>query len=72
MKDLDGPLPGVVLGGVEFAQVEDLALDDAVAAEAEAFADGVEGVGLAIFAAGAAFEKHAGSLTQPRRPPARG
>jgi hypothetical protein len=58
VEDVQGVLPGIELGGVEFAQMEKLALDDAVAADAEAFADGVIDVGLAILGAGAAFEKH--------------
>jgi hypothetical protein len=41
-----------------FAQVENLALDDAVAADAETFAEGVGDAGLALLGAGAAFEKH--------------
>ena len=36
--------PFVDLGGVEFAQVEDLALDDAVMADAQAFAERVANV----------------------------
>ena len=52
--------------------VEHLALDDTVAADAQTFADRIVGVGLAIFGAGAAFEKHAGSLPRAGVPPARG
>jgi hypothetical protein len=54
--------PGIELGGVEFAQVEHLALDHAVTTGARAFADGVVAVGLADFGARAAFEKHAGRV----------
>jgi hypothetical protein len=50
-------LPGIERGGVEFAQVENLTLDDTVAADAETFADREVNVDLAIFGAGAAFEK---------------
>jgi hypothetical protein len=60
VQDVDGVLPGIELGGVEFAQVEHLALDHAVAADAQAFADRIVGVTLAVFGAGATLEKHTG------------
>ena len=72
VQDVNGVLPGLELGGVEFAQMEHLALDDALAADAPAFADRVVDVGLAVFGAGAAFEKHAGSLPRARVRPAKG
>lgn len=72
VQDVKGVLPGVQLGGVEFAQMEHLALDHALAADAQAFADRIPGVGLAVFDAGAAFEKHAGSLPRIGARPARG
>jgi hypothetical protein len=55
VQDVNGVLPSLELGGVEFAQVEHLALDDALAADAQAFTDRVVDVGLAVFGAGAAF-----------------
>ena len=46
--------------------MENLTLDDTVAADAETVADGVVDVGLAIFGAGAAFEKHSAvKITRP-------
>ena len=66
VEDFEGALPGVELGGVEFAEVEDLALDDAGGADANGFADGVVGVGLAVFGAGAGLEIHAGEITTER------
>mgnify|MGYP000661908548 CR=1 FL=1 len=66
VQDVNGVLPGIELGGVELAQVKDLALEDAMAVDAQTFADGVVGVRLAVFGAGAAFEKHdAGNLPRP-------
>jgi len=47
-------------------------LDDAVATDAQAFADRRVAVCLAVFGAGAAFEKHAGSLPRAGVRPARG
>jgi hypothetical protein len=58
VEDVNGVLPGIELGGVEFAEMEHLSLDDDVAADAETFADGVVSVSLAVFGAGATFEKH--------------
>ena len=72
VQHVQGVLPGIQLGGVEFAQMEHLALDDALRADAQTFADRIVGVGLAIFGAGAAFEEHAGSLPRLGVPPARG
>ena len=72
VQDVNRVLPGIQLGGVEFAQMEHLALDHAVAADAQAFADRIVGVGLAVFGAGAPFEKHAGSLPRAGVRPARG
>jgi len=72
VQDVNRVLPGIQLGGVEFAQMEHLALDHALATDAQAFADRIVGVGLAVFGAGAPFEKHAGSLPRARVPPARG
>ena len=57
VQDVDRVLPGIELGGVEFAQVEHLALDHAVAADAQALADRVIDVGLAVFGAGAPFDE---------------
>jgi hypothetical protein len=39
MENVDGALPGIEPDGVEFAQMEHLALDHAVAADAQAFTD---------------------------------
>ena len=55
VQDVNGVLPGIELGGVEFPQMEHLALDDAVATDAQTFADRTVGVGLAVFGARAAF-----------------
>ena len=72
VQDVKGVLPGPELGGVEFAQVEDLALDDAMATDAQTLADRIVAVRLAVFRAGATFEKHAGSLPRAGVRPARG
>ena len=72
VQDVNRVLPGIELGGVEFAQVEHLTLDDAVATDAQTFADRVVGVRLAVFGAGALFNKHAGSLPRAGVRPARG
>ena len=72
VEDVNGMLPGIELGDVEFAQVEHLALDDAVAAEAQTFANGIVDVGLAVLGAEAPFEKHAESLPPTGSTPARG
>jgi len=57
VQDINRVLPRVELGGVEFAQVEHRTLDHAVATDAQAFADRIVGVRLAVFGAGATFEK---------------
>lgn len=63
VQDVNGMLPGIELSGVEFAQVQNLALENPTAVDAQTFADGVVDVLLAVFGAGAAFEKHdAGNL----------
>jgi hypothetical protein len=72
VEDINRVLPGSELVGVEFAQMEHLALDHAVAADAQAFADRIVGVGLAVLGAGAPFEKHAVSLPRAGVRPARG
>jgi len=66
VEDGEGALPGVELGGVEFPEVKDLALDDAGGADAQGFADGVVGVGLAVLGAGAGLEIHAREITTGR------
>ena len=58
MQDINGVLPGIELGSVEFAEVEDLALDNAITTDAQTFANGIVSVRLAVFGAGAVFEKH--------------
>jgi len=72
VQDVNRVLPGIELGGVAFAQMEHLTLDDALAADAQAFADRIAGVRLAVLGAGAPFEKHAGSLPPVGVRPARG
>lgn len=72
VQDVNGVLPGIQLSGVEFAQMEHLALDHAGPADAQTLADRIVGVGLAVFGAVAAFEKHAGSLPRAGVRPARG
>lgn len=72
VQDLNRVLPGSELGGVEFAQVEHLALDHAVAADAQTFADRVVSVSLAVLGAGAPFEEHAASLPRAGEHPTRG
>ena len=58
VQHVNGVLPGIELCGIEFAQVQHLALDHARPADAETFADGIISVRLAVFGARATFEKH--------------
>ncbi len=71
VQDINRVLPGIELGGVKFAQMEHLALADAIAADAQAFADRVVSVRLAVLGAGAPFEIPAGSLPRAGVRPAR-
>jgi hypothetical protein len=57
---LDGALPGIELGGGEFAEVQHLTLHDAVRADANTLANGVIDVRFVIFAAEATFQEHDG------------
>ena len=59
IEDGDGLLPGGVLGVVDLAQVEDVALHH-VASDAAALDDRPGAMLLAVLLARAAFEKHAG------------
>ena len=59
MDDVDGVLPALDLRGVEFAQVQDLALNGASAMHAQTFAHRVVNMLFAVFATDASFEEHA-------------
>ena len=58
VNDIKGVLPALFLTGVEFAQVEDLALDGAAIVDAPAFAGRVVDVVLAVFVPDTSFQKH--------------
>jgi hypothetical protein len=58
VQHVERVLPGVELCGVEFAKVQNLALDDSPAVYPQAFADRIISVALAVFVADAAFEEH--------------
>ena len=63
IEDRDGLLPGGALGVVDLTQVEDVALPDR-AADAAALDDGPGAMLLAVLLAGAALEKHGGSVAR--------
>jgi hypothetical protein len=72
VEDVHGVLPGVELGGVQFARLEHLALDHAVATDPQAFTDRIVSVSRPIFGASAPFKKQAGRLSPIGVRPARG
>jgi len=65
IEDLDGLLPGGVLGIVDLAQVENVTLRHR-APDAAAFDNGPGAMLLAVLFSGAAFEKHGGQCNQKK------
>ena len=59
-EELDGFAPGGFLNAVEFAEIEDGALEDTVIGEAPVFDDGPVEVFFAVFAAFVATQEHEG------------
>lgn len=67
-NDLDGSLPAVELGRVEFAQMQDGSLKDAPPAHADAFSQRVIDMILAVLFTTMSFEKHARIFGVPGMP----
>lgn len=59
VDDINGVLPALFLAGVEFAEMEDLALDGAPVVNAQAFAHRVIDMVFAVYVADTSFQKHA-------------